>query len=111
MNLMLEAKTYVRADEHGVLRVGGTRVSLDSVVYAFRQGHAAESICLQYSTLNLEEVYGALAFYLANLEEVDRYLDRQQQAWDQVRQQAEQQPNAVVARLRALQPASLPEKR
>jgi uncharacterized protein (DUF433 family) len=107
---MLEARTYVRVDEHGVLRVGDTRVSLDSVVYSFRQGHAPETIRQQYSTLSLEEVYGALAFYLANREEVDRYLERQQQAWDQLRQKAEQQPPAVVERLRALQ-ASLAEKR
>jgi len=108
---MLEAKTYVRADEYGVLRIGDTRVSLDSVVYAFRQGHAPEGIRQQYSTLSLEEIYGAVAFYLANREEVDRYLQSQQQAWDQFRQQAEQQPHPVVERLRALQAASWSEKR
>jgi uncharacterized protein (DUF433 family) len=111
MICMLEAKTYVRVDEHGVLRVGDTRVSLDSVVYAFRQGHAPETIRQQYSTLSLEEVYGALAFYLANREEVDRYLERQQQAWDQFRQKADHQPPSVVERLRALRAASLAEKR
>ena len=108
---MLEAKTYVRADEHGVLRVGDTRVSLDSVIYAFAQGHAPESIRQQFSSVSLEEIYGALAFYLANREEVDRYLARQQQVWDRVKQQAVHQPAAVVARLRALQAASLPEQR
>jgi uncharacterized protein (DUF433 family) len=111
MMSMLEAKTYVRVDEHGVLRVGDTRVSLDSVVYAFRQGHAPETIRQQYSTLSLEEVYGALAFYLANQEEVDRYLERQQQAWNQFRQTADHQPPSVVERLRAMQAASLSEKR
>jgi uncharacterized protein (DUF433 family) len=108
---MLEAKTYVRADQYGVLRIGGTRVSLDSVVYAFRQGHTPEAIRQQYSTLSLEEIYGALAFYLANRDEVDRYLQSQQQTWDHFRQQAEQQPAPVVERLRALQAASVSEKR
>jgi uncharacterized protein (DUF433 family) len=108
---MLEAKTYVRADEYGVLRIGNTRVSLDSIVYAFRQGHETEAIRQQYSALSLEEVHGALAFYLANREEVDRYLLSQQQAWDQLRQQAEQQPHPVVERLRALRAASVAEKR
>jgi uncharacterized protein (DUF433 family) len=111
MTYLLEAKTYVRVDEHGVLRVGDTRVSLDSVVYAFRQGHAPETIRQLCSTLSLEEVYGALAFYLANREEEDRYLERQQQAWDQLRQKADLQPPGVVERLRALQAASLAEKR
>jgi uncharacterized protein (DUF433 family) len=108
---MVEAKTYVRADEYGVLRIGGTRVSLDSVVYAYRQGQAPEAIRQQYSTLSLEEIHGALAFYLANREEVDRYLQRQQQLWDQLRQEADQQPDPVVERLRALRATSLPEKR
>src|SRR5436305_1660439 len=111
MTLMLEAKTYLREDEHGVLRVGDTRVSLDSVIYAFAQGHAPEIIRRQYSTVSLEEIYGALAFYLANRDEVDRHLARQQHVWDQVRQHAEQQPSAVVARLRALQAVSLAEQR
>ena len=62
---MENAETYVRLDEHGVLRVGGTRVMLDSVVVAFQQGHSPETIQQQYPVLTLEEVYGAVAYYLA----------------------------------------------
>jgi uncharacterized protein (DUF433 family) len=55
--------------------IAGTRVSLDSIVYAFRQGFSAETIASEcYTTLTLEEVYGAIAFYLANREAVDAYL-------------------------------------
>jgi uncharacterized protein (DUF433 family) len=108
---MVDAKMYVRADEHGVWRVGQTRVSLDSVVYAFRQGHAPETIRQQYSALGLEEVYGTIAFYLANKDEIDHYLERQEQCWDEFRRKAEQNPSPVVERLRALQAASLSEKR
>ena len=45
-------------------RVAGTRISLDSIVYAFREGQSAESIAENYPTLMLEQVYGALALYL-----------------------------------------------
>jgi uncharacterized protein (DUF433 family) len=110
MIAMVETKSYVQVDGHGVLRVGATCVSLDSVVYAYREGHAPEAIRRQYSALSLEEIYGAIAYYLANRAEVDRYLERQQQAWDQRRQEAEQQVPPVVARLRAAQAASPPEK-
>ena len=55
------AKSYVRQDEHGVLRIGDTRVMLDSVIAAFHQGHSAETIAQQYPALQLEEVYGAIA--------------------------------------------------
>jgi hypothetical protein len=57
---MSEEKAYVRVDENGVYRVGMTRVMLDSVVAAFRQGHSAETIRQQYPALTLEEVYGSI---------------------------------------------------
>ena len=47
-------------------------------------------------------MYGAIAYYLANRQEFDRYLERQEQFWDQVRQRAAQNPSSVVQRLRAL---------
>jgi uncharacterized protein (DUF433 family) len=97
---MIASRVYVQADEHGVLRVGATRVSLDSVVYAYLQGHSPETIREQYPVLTLEAVYGAVAFYLANREEVDQYLARQEQDWE-ARKQA-QPPSAVVERLQAL---------
>ena len=71
---MPEHRSYVRQDEHGVLRVGRTRVMLDSVVAAFHQGHAPEKISRQYQALSLEDVFGAIADYLANKDEVDAYL-------------------------------------
>jgi hypothetical protein len=84
---------------------------LDSVIYVFRQGHAPETIRQQYSSLSLEEVYGAIAFYLANKDEVDQYLQQQEQRWEEFRRHAEQNPSPVVERLRALQAASLADKR
>ena len=55
-------------------RVSGTRVSLDSVVYAFLNGQSPESIVDSFPSLTLEQVYGAIAFYLANRTEIDDYL-------------------------------------
>ena len=71
MNIV--AKEYV-AKSGGVYRVGGTRVSLDSLIYLFREGMSAESMVESYPALTLEEVHGALAFYLANQMEIDEYL-------------------------------------
>ncbi len=53
--------------------VEGTRISLDSIVYAFRNGLSPESIVQSFPLLTLEQVYGAIAFYLANRAETDRY--------------------------------------
>ncbi len=99
---MIAAKRYVDEDSQGALRVGSLGVSLDSVVIAFQQGHSAETIQQLYPALSLEEVYGAIAYYLANRDEVDQYLEQQAQLWNQVRECAVHNPSPVVQRLRAL---------
>jgi uncharacterized protein (DUF433 family) len=99
---MITSKRYVESDSQGALRVGALGVSLDSVAIAFQQGHSAETIQQLYPALSLEEVYGAIAYYLANRVEVDQYLQRQAELWDHARQQAAENPSSVVQRLRAL---------
>lgn len=66
------SKEYVEK-RNGGYYVSGTRVSLDSIVYEFRNGASPESIAQSFPTLRLEEVYGSITFYLANQAEVDRY--------------------------------------
>jgi uncharacterized protein (DUF433 family) len=51
--------------------VAATRVSLDSLVYAFRSGESPETIQQQFPSLSLEQVYGAIASYLGHQGEVD----------------------------------------
>ena len=65
--------------------VTGSRVSLDSVVYAFLSGESAESIAQAFPVLTLEQVYGAITFYLAHRDEIDRYLERQRREFDTAR--------------------------
>ncbi|MBZ5607655.1 MAG: DUF433 domain-containing protein [Acidobacteriia bacterium] len=66
-------KEYVTSDQN-VYRVGATGVSLDSLVYLYREGMSPESMVESYPTLTLEEVHGALAFYLAHQAEIDAYV-------------------------------------
>jgi uncharacterized protein (DUF433 family) len=106
---MSEANSYVRADEHGVLRVGSSRVMLDSVVAGFHQGHSPETIRQQYPALSLEEVYGAITYYLAHLDEVNAYLQRQDDLWKEWRAKSEERPSPAAERLRTLRRARLPE--
>lgn len=96
----MQEKQYVRVDEHGVLRVGNTRVLFDSVVAAFEQGHSPETIQQQFPDLSLEEVYGACTYYLAHHDEVQAYLKRQETLWKTLLAEARSSP--VVKRLRAL---------
>jgi len=55
--------------------VQGTRVSLDSLVYRFLEGLAPDTIQSEcFPSLTLEQVYGALTYYLGHRTEVDAYL-------------------------------------
>lgn|SRR5262245_8665020 len=60
--------------ESGVIRVSRTRVSLDSVLYAFLDGSTPEEIVQQYPSLGLADVYTIIAYYLQNQAELDEYL-------------------------------------
>jgi uncharacterized protein (DUF433 family) len=78
---VVEAKVYVEYKNNGYL-IAGTRISLDSIVYAFRNGISPESIAQSFPLLTLEQVYGAIAFYLANRKEIDAYLAAEEEEFD-----------------------------
>lgn len=98
---MAEAQEYIRTDEHGVMRVGDTRVMLDSVVYAFERGESPEYIQRAHRSLSLEQVYGAITYYLAHREQVGEYLKRQEALWAELRAKSEAENPELYAKLRA----------
>ena len=67
------------ANEHGVFRITGTRVSLDSVIAAFDLGATPEQIVHKFPTLKLDDVYAVIAYYLRHQDEVRAYLAKQRQ--------------------------------
>jgi uncharacterized protein (DUF433 family) len=81
----LAPKSYITYRDEGYW-VEETRISLDSVVYAFQKGLSPESIVQSFPLLTLEQVYGAIAFYLANRTEVDAYLKAEEAAFDAMHQ-------------------------
>jgi uncharacterized protein (DUF433 family) len=89
---------YVEKREEGY-RITGSRVSLDSVVYAFLQGQSAESIAQSYPALTLEQVYGAITFYLANRRDVDAYLQEARADYEALRQAARDADPAFYQKL------------
>jgi uncharacterized protein (DUF433 family) len=60
---------------NGGYYVAGTRISLDSVVYAFHEGLSPEAIQADFPLLRRSQVYGAIAFYLDHQAEIDKYLE------------------------------------
>lgn len=80
-------KQYVEKNEFGY-RVAGSRVSLDSIVYAYWQGKSPEVIAQDFDTLTHEQIYGAITFYLANREEIDAYIEQGELDYEAKRQAA-----------------------
>lgn len=62
-------------ERHGGYYIADTRVSLDSVVYAFKRGNSPEAIQQSFPLLRLGQIYGAIAFYLDHQPEVQQYLE------------------------------------
>lgn len=95
-------KTYVRKDDHGGYRVSESRIMLESIVTRFREGDSPETIRENYPVLSLEDVYGAITFYLAHRQEVDAYVQGRETAFEGMRTEAENDLPPVVQRLRRL---------
>ncbi len=83
----------------GGLYVAASRVSLASIVYAFRQGASPETIRESYPSLTLAQVYGAVAFYLNHPAESEAYLEKLQETWNALEKAAAVPGAEVQARL------------
>lgn len=97
-------KPYVEIRK-GVYRVAETRVSLDSLVQAFLEGLSAEEIQDCFPVLSLEQVYGALAFYLSHRSEVDTYLAQADAEFEQLRQRWRRSNPRLYNKLQAARPS------
>jgi uncharacterized protein (DUF433 family) len=104
MNLIIESEPVpLRVDSDGVVRVGGTRVTLDTIVAAFHEGATAEEIVHQYPSLDLADVYGAIGYYLRRRPRVDAYLAERMRAGAEVQRLNEERhdPHGIRDRLLA----------
>lgn len=80
-------KSYVTKTEAGY-HLTDSRVSLDSIVYDWLNGLSPESIVENFETLSLEQVYGAVTYYLSHRDEVDAHLRRNRKKYDSLLEQA-----------------------
>ena len=93
----------LKTDSEGVVRIGETRVTLDSVVGAFNNGSTSEEIVLQFPTLDLADVYAVIGFYLKNQSEIEQYLAHQDAEAANTRQKIETKFPPTGLRQRLLQ--------
>ena len=90
------------ADDNGVVRVRGSRVRLDTVIYAFNQGATAEEILQQYPSLALSDIYATIGYYLQHRDSVDAYLHERGSDHERVRQLNESRTDPAGLRERLL---------
>jgi uncharacterized protein (DUF433 family) len=104
MTLPLEAEPLpLYTDRDGTIRIGQTRVPLETVVYAFNEGTTAEEIAYRYPALELADIYASVTYYLRHQTEVDDYIREQEAKAQVLRQRIEaRQPDRRGLRERLL---------
>ncbi len=93
----------IYTDESGRIRVTGTRVLIDLIVYAYHQGETPEHIVQMYPTLTLDQVYLAIGYYLRHRDTVDTYIRQMDEEAERLQQEIEAQypPKVTCAELMA----------
>jgi uncharacterized protein (DUF433 family) len=76
-------------DEHGTIRITGSRVTLDVIVACFKRGESPERILRGFPSLTPRQVYGAIDYYLQHTDAVEEYLRRQEAEAEAIRQKIE----------------------
>ena len=95
-------KVPLTQDDYDVIRVSGTRMPLESLIFAFKQGDTAEEIAQKYPVLNLTDIYAVIAYYLGHQELVDQYIAEQEKEAQAVRKRVETRCNPHGIRERLL---------
>jgi uncharacterized protein (DUF433 family) len=97
----------LRTDEHGAIRIGNTRVTLDSIINFYLQGESPEDLHAGFPTVPLSDIYAVIAYYLSHRAEVDSYLKRRNDEAEQIIKDIEAnltpEARALRTRLRAFQ--------
>ncbi|MGH7214326.1 MAG: DUF433 domain-containing protein [Tepidisphaeraceae bacterium] len=103
MALQIEtSRPPLRTDSSGVVRVGNTRVALDTVVEQFEQGATAEEIAHRFDALTLADIYATIGFYLQNRPEVEQYLLHRRNEASRARQEIDRRVDMQDVRQRLL---------
>ena len=89
-------------DDNGTIRIGTTRVTLESVAYAFEEGDSAEEIQEAYPSLSLSDVYLVLGYCLRHPQQLLEYLAEQRRFIETARNEDESRFQAEGLKSRLL---------
>jgi uncharacterized protein (DUF433 family) len=104
MNLLDSITTTIplSSGEDGVIRIGNTRVTLETLVYVFKNGFTAEEIVYQYPVLDLSDVYAVISYYLKHQAEVEAYMYTSRVTSEQIKPLVQEKYSPVDVRQRLL---------
>lgn len=88
-------------DDHGDVRVAGTRILFDVLIDLHKQGTCPEEIAKSYLSLTLADVYGVLAYYHRHREEAEHYLSERDEEARRLREQVERQQGLLPAEVQS----------
>ena len=89
-----ELRVPLTLHPRGTVRVGKTKVALESIIVSYRGGYTPQDIKRQYPDLNMGDIYLVIGYYLQCKEEVDQYMKEWEEDWDQFEEEMLAQPGA-----------------
>jgi uncharacterized protein (DUF433 family) len=98
----VDLNVYFDFSDPEAIRVKGHRLGIEHILNAYRNGYSSEQIAQEFPGLELETIYAAITYYLANREEMTRYLTRRQVRYETAYQTWSDNPSQLVQRLRIL---------
>jgi uncharacterized protein (DUF433 family) len=85
------------------IRIKGSRIGIETVLYDYiHRGRSPEAIDERYWSINLEQVYATILYYLHNKDEVHQYMTEWIEFGRKMREEQEKNPDPVILRIRAL---------
>jgi uncharacterized protein (DUF433 family) len=101
-NLTTTETISLEVSADGVVRISGTRVTLDTLIAAFSEGAPAEEIAQQYPSVPRADVYSVLGYYLRRPSEIQSYLDRRRTEAERIRMENESRNDPAGVRHRLM---------
>jgi uncharacterized protein (DUF433 family) len=89
-------------DPDGAIRVEGTRVLLDVIIVAFKDGATPEEIAQQFPSVALPDIYQIIAYFLTHEPEINAYLSKRQAEAAELQRGIEARFNQIGIRARLL---------
>ena len=87
---------FVSADE---IRIRGTRVGIETVLFEYLDGALPEEIAVNYPPLTLEQVHATITYFLSKRAETDEYLAKRVASGDEALCRQERTVSPVLSRL------------